>query len=80
MAKVDPKVEAMARAFQSLRTKKLRLAKKGNPQKAGSMARVRWNWLLKMARANGRVGDYLTSKGHPVTLRNAISRGYVELI
>jgi hypothetical protein len=80
MAKVHRDVEVMAQAFKSLRGKKLSVAKKGNPHKAGSAARARWDWLLKNARRNGKVDDYLTSKGHPVTLRNAISRGYVELI
>jgi hypothetical protein len=80
MAKVDRDVEAMARAFNSLRLRKLRALKKGNPHKANSQARARWTWLLKNAKMNSSVGDYLTSKGHPVTLRNAISRGYVELV
>lgn len=79
MAKIDRDVAALAEAFNRLKQRKLSVVKKGNPHKAGSAARARWTWLLRSARQNGRVGDYLTSKGHPVTLRNAIARGYVEL-
>ncbi|MBR0994929.1 hypothetical protein JQ580_29895 [Bradyrhizobium japonicum] len=80
MVRVNSDVEAMAKAFDNLRRRKLRISKKGNPQRAGTAARARWDWLLKNAKRNGSVGDYLTSKGHPVTLRNAIKRGFVELV
>ncbi|WP_027565330.1 hypothetical protein [Bradyrhizobium sp. URHA0013] len=80
MAKLDPDVEAMAQAFNNLRRRRLRVMKTGNPKKAGTAVRARWDWLLKNAKRNGAVGDYLTSKGHPVTLMNAIKQGYVELV
>jgi hypothetical protein len=80
MKKVDPEIEALVRLFQRLKKKKLkRVGTRRNPQKAASAARARWDLLFKSAKHGVNVADYITAKGNPVTLKNAIGRGYIEL-
>jgi len=77
MKKSDEDVEALVLLFKRLEGKKLKRVKMGNPQKLGTPARARWNLLFKRAKQGTSVAEYITAKGNPKTLRNAIGRGYI---
>jgi hypothetical protein len=80
MKKTDRDIEALVKLFGRLEKKKLKRIRTGNPHKAGSAPRARWTMLLKSAKQGASVTDYITAKGTPKTLRNAMIKGYIELV
>ena len=80
MKKTDDDVEALVLLFKRLEEKKLKRVKMGNPKKVGTAARARWTSLFKRAKQGTSVAKYITAKGNPTTLKNAIGQGYIELV
>jgi hypothetical protein len=73
-------VEALVKLFTRLEKNKLKRVRTGNPHRAGSAPRARWTSLFKSAKQGASVADYISAKGNPKTLKNAIAKGYIELV
>jgi hypothetical protein len=81
MTKTDRDIEALVGIFKQLKKTKLRrIGTRRNPHKAASAARARWDLLFKSAKQGASVVDYITAKGNPLTLKNAMTRGYIEVV
>ena len=78
--KLHRDIETLVKLFSRLEKKKIQRVRTGNPHKRGSAPRARWSSLFKSARQGASVVDYISAKGNPRTLKNAIAKGYVELV
>jgi hypothetical protein len=80
MQTVHPDIQALVKLLTRLEKKKIKRVQTGNPKKAGTAARSRWTSLFKSAKQGASVADYISAKGNPRTLKNAIAKGYIELV
>jgi hypothetical protein len=80
MQNVPRDIEALVKLLTRLEKKKIKRVQTGNPKKPGTAARSRWTSLFKSAKQGASVADYISAKGNPRTLKNAIAKGYIELV
>jgi hypothetical protein len=80
MRKIDPEIEALVKLFGPLKKKTLKRGRRGNPNPKGSAPRYRWDALFKSAKQGQSVWDYISARGNPKTLKNAMRGGYIELV
>jgi hypothetical protein len=80
MANLHRDIETLVKLLSRLEKKKLKRIRAGNPHKPGSAPRARWSSLFKSAKQGASVADYISAKGNPRTLKNAMAQGYIELV
>jgi hypothetical protein len=78
--KVHRDIVVLVNLLGRLEKKKIKRVQTRNSKNAGTAARARWTSLFKSAKQGASVADYISAKGNPRTLKNAIAKGYIELV